>query len=136
MKDLPIRLGPLALLLTVISICMTVFGILTYATARADMNLAETYAETVRTRYRLETEAQEYLVRLSDPGEEALPDADGVLREVFRDESGLTLRTGVRLASDGDPVVVEWRFEHEWEEDTSVDVWDGTLPLWDGGNHD
>ena len=46
MKDLPIRLGPLALLLTVISICMTVFGILTYATARADMNLAETYAET------------------------------------------------------------------------------------------
>ena len=59
-----------------------------------------------------------------------------MLREVFRDESGLTLRTGVRLASDGDPVVVEWRFEHEWEEDTSVDVWDGTLPLWDGGNHD
>ena len=128
MKDLPIRLGPLALLLTVISICMTVLGILTYATARADWKLAETYAETVRTRYRLETEAQEYLVRLSVPGEEALPDADGVIREIFRDESGLTLRTGVRLAADGDPIVVEWRFEHEWEEDTSITVWDGTFP--------
>ena len=128
MKDLPIRLGPLALLLTVISICMTVLGILTYSTARADWNLAATYAETVRTRYRLETEAQEYIVRLSAPGEETLPDEDGVIREVFRDESGLTLRTGVRLAADGGPVVVEWRFEHEWEEDTSITVWDGTFP--------
>ncbi|MBQ3955897.1 MAG: hypothetical protein II680_08405 [Clostridia bacterium] len=128
MKDLPIKLGPLALLLTVISICMTVLGILTYTTSRADMKLAETYAETVRTRYRLETEAQEYLVRLSAPGEEALPDADGVIRETFRDESGLMLHTGVRLAADGDPVVVEWRFEHEWEEDTSITVWDGTFP--------
>lgn len=128
MKDLPIRLGPLALLLTVISICMTVLGILTYTTARADMNLAETYADTVRTRYRLETEAREYLVRLSDPGVNALPDADGVIREVFSDESGLTLRIGVRLAADGDPVVVEWRFEREWEEDTSLTVWDGQFP--------
>ena len=128
MKDLPIKLGPLALLLTVISICMTVLGILTYTTARADMKLAEAYAETVLTRYRLETEAQEYLVRLSVPGAEIVPDADGVVREVFRDESGLTLRTGVRFAADGDPVVVEWRFEHEWEEDTSITVRDGTFP--------
>ena len=46
MKELPIRLTPLALILTVISICMTVLAILTCATARADIHLAETYAET------------------------------------------------------------------------------------------
>ena len=57
----PIRLLPLALLLTVISICLTVLAILTFSTAGADLRLAEKYAETVRTRYELEIEGQEFL---------------------------------------------------------------------------
>ena len=129
MKDLPIRLGPLALLLTVISICMTVLGILTYTTARADMNLAETYAETVRTRYWLEREGQAWIGDMlsSDEGEEMFPDDDGVYREEFSAEDGTRLHADV-LFENGRPVIVEWRFEHDWEEDTSITVWDGTFP--------
>ena len=44
MKQVPIKLGPLALLLTVISICLTTLAILTFATARADWRLAEKHA--------------------------------------------------------------------------------------------
>ena len=61
MKDVPVKLGPLALLLTVISICMTVLAILAFTTARADLSLARTYAETVRERYSLEILGQQYL---------------------------------------------------------------------------
>ena len=44
----PIKLGPLALLLTVITICLTTLAILTLTTARADLRLAEKYAERFR----------------------------------------------------------------------------------------
>ena len=53
---MPVKLGPLALLLTVISICLTTMAILTFATARADRRLAEKYAATVRLRYELDQE--------------------------------------------------------------------------------
>ena len=54
MNRIPIRLGPLALLLTVIAICVSSLGVLSVADAAADLRLAERYAETVRIRYELE----------------------------------------------------------------------------------
>ena len=130
MKELPVRLTPLALLLTVISICMTVLGILTYTTARADMNLAKTYAETVRTRYELEARGQNWIgdMAAADELTGLTPDEDGVIREEFRSDDGLVLHAGA-VIEDGRPRIVEWRFEHEWEEDTSIGrLWDGTIP--------
>ena len=64
MKHVPIKLGPLALLLAVISICLTTLALLNVSTAKADECLAEKFAETVQTRYALETEGQELLERL------------------------------------------------------------------------
>ena len=131
MKELPIRLTPLSLLLTVISICMTVLGILTYTTARADMNLAETYAETVRARYRLDTVGQWWIGDMIVDVETLygqVPDEDGVVRREFRGDGGLVLHAGV-VIEEGRPRIVEWRFEHEWEEDTSIGkLWDGKIP--------
>ena len=43
MKQIPIRLGPVALVLTVISICLTVMAILTFSTAGADANMADAF---------------------------------------------------------------------------------------------
>ena len=66
MNRAPIKLGPLALLLTVISICLTTLAILTFTTARADLSLAEKYAQTVETRYALERQGQEFLREVSE----------------------------------------------------------------------
>jgi hypothetical protein len=56
------------------------------------------------------------------------PDEDGVIREEFRSENGLILHAGIAI-EDGAVRIVEWRFEHEWEEDTSIGkLWDGTIP--------
>ena len=74
MKQIPMRLGPLALLLMVISICMTVLGILTFTTARADLSMAEKYAQTVETRYLLESRGQSFL-------QEAYEDPEALLEE-------------------------------------------------------
>ena len=49
------------MLLTVISVCMTTLGILAFATARADWNMAQKYADTIQTRYALEAEGQRFL---------------------------------------------------------------------------
>ena len=132
MNEHPVRLTPLVLLLAVISICMTVLGILTYTTARADMNLAETYAQTIRSRYELEKAGETKLHDLfSSPAAVSSLDADedGVHREELDNGAGLVLRIGIRPAEDGTPVVVEWRFEHGWTEDTSIEsLWDGKVP--------
>lgn len=126
MKQVPIKLGPLALLLTVISICLTVLSILNFTTARADLSLAEKYAETVSTRYALEVEGQELLRELQN--------SDPALLDMTRDAAGrwhadlerdgAHLRIAVKKAGDGWQVV-EWRQEKEWQEDTSLNVWGG-----------
>lgn len=73
MNQVPIRLGPLALLLTIISICMTTLSILTYTTSGADLRLAEKYAETVRVRYELEAEGQAFLQEVESAVSVGLP---------------------------------------------------------------
>ncbi len=70
MKRVPIRLGPLALLLTVVTICMTVLGILTFATARADLAMAEKLAASTRERYELEAEGQAFLRQAAEGAKE------------------------------------------------------------------
>lgn len=126
MKQVPIKLGPLALLLTVISICLTVLSILNFTTAQADLRLAEKYAETVSTRYALEVEGQELLRELQN--------SDPALMDMTRDAAGrwhadlerdgAHLRIAVKKAGDGWQVV-EWGQEKEWQEDTSLNVWGG-----------
>lgn len=124
MNQNPVKLGPLALLLTVISICLTTLAILNFTTARADTRLAEKYAETVRTRYALEIQGQEYLRDLGEKGPEGTPDENGVIwHEIEQD--GSRLRIGLR--PDGEEyTVTAWKQEREWTADLSMgNLWLG-----------
>ena len=128
MKQTPIRLGPLALLLTVISICLTILAILTFTTARADLHLARQYAETVQSRYALERQGQEELSRLRR-GETPAPaaDEDGVLRTELERE-GFRLHIGLAPDGAGGYTVVEWRQTKDWETDDTIDnLWSGSF---------
>lgn len=110
MEQTPIRLGPLALLLTVISICLTVLAILTFSTARADLALAERYAQTVQTRYDLESQGQIFLAS-AKPGQEQTFTEDGMRLTVALDERGNVSR---------------WTLEKEWDQsDTIGGLWPG-----------
>lgn len=131
MNKPPIRLGPLALLLTVISICMTVFAILTFSTARADLALAKRYAYTTSVRYNLEKSGQEYLQEvdeiLKDGGTlydlfEAEMDSKGI--SVYQiEESGYTLTIGLKQKGSTYSIEV-WKIEKEWNQDEKIeDLW-------------
>ena len=133
MKNPPIRLGPLALLLAVISICLTILAILTFTTARADRSLAEKYADTVAARYRLEAEGQRFLQEL----DRALKEGDaGFLASLEREEDGVLskklslndtdLDIALRLTGSEDYEIVRWRITKEWTEDLSIgNLWPG-----------
>ncbi len=128
MSKTPVRLGPLALLLTVISICLAILAILTFTTVRADCRLAEKYAATVQARYALEKEGQEHLAALSSGREPAPePDEDGLLR-IELEKEGYLLH--IALLPDGEDgyEIVSWRQEKPWEQEEIIDnLWDGVI---------
>lgn len=132
MKQIPIKLGPLTLLLTMISICLTVLAILSFTTARADLRLAEKYADTVRSRYALEKQGQAFRQELSetDPADYGLSgwerDKDGVYHTVLtRDD--LSLSIGFCPNEKGKTDILQWQHTKDWAEDESIGQ------LWDGG---
>lgn len=110
MNQVPIRLGPLALLLTIISICLTTLSILTYTTSGADLRLAEKYADTVRVRYELEAQGQAFLQEAEDAAslglpldlvDGAFPVPGGGVRKTFEKDG--TVLTVQLAAADKDP---------------------------------
>ncbi len=134
MNQVPVKLGPLALILAVISICLTTLAILTFTTAGADMRLAERYAGTVKERYALEKEGQEFLAEIretvSDPMDLYLIDdldftENGDAVKVLR-QGDATLTITLRENDEGGIDVVSWKQEKLWEED------DDTLGVWLG----
>lgn len=138
MKHIPIKLGPLALLLTVISICLTVLGLLSFTTARADVSLAQKYGDTVRLRYELEAEGQAFLGEahqaLAAGGDAAAilegltgteTGEDGVIRKILT-KDGFTLTVGIVPDEEEGIRVVDWSIQKEWEPDTDIgNLWSG-----------
>ena len=131
MRNAPIRLGPLALLMTVISICLTILSILTLTTAGADMRLAEKYADSVSVKYELEAEGQTFLKDVDeviDSGKDPAAlkgvkvKGDTYTKEIKKDGYTLTVSFTSR---DGSCEVTDWKLTKEWEENTDINVWSG-----------
>jgi len=130
MRQTPVKLGPLALLLTVITICLAILSVLVLTTARADLRLAEKYARTVERRYALERDGQAALGRLDaalSAGEtptEFEPDGNGAWR-LLLEEDGARLSIAVK-ADGGAWRVTEWRHDREWDANLEIEgLWPG-----------
>lgn len=128
MKQIHVRLGPLALLLTVIVICMTVLGLLAMTTARGDLSMARRYAELVEARYSLEAEGQSFLWETArDPETMDLleKDENGVCWKILS-KDGVSLKIGLTEQRKGFRVV-SWQFMREdWEPNENLDgLWTG-----------
>ena len=98
---IPVRMGPLALLLSVISICMAVLSMLSLANSSADMRLAKRYANTVEIRYQLEEEGQRYLSQLDE-------DVQQIEKEFEKD--GYRLRISLSRNEEGYEIR-NWKIE-------------------------
>ncbi len=134
MENTGIRMGPLILILSVISICAATLTVLAVATADADLRIAGRYADMVKIRYALETEGQVFLCEAGKAASSgmalsSLPDtatdADGViLKEIWKD--GYRLMAGIRPGENGKPDIVCWKIGKPWEADTGIgNLWNG-----------
>ncbi len=132
MNRRPIRLGLLALLLLVITVCMTTLGVLTVATAQADLRLAERYGEMNRQQYQRELAGQDFLRQADETTRDGLPLSllEGVTETREGYEKTITVGNAslkIVLRTDGgDLKVVAWETDPQWNPETK------THKLWGG----
>ena len=148
-----IRLGPIAVFLAVIAAVVATLAILTFATSRADVALAERFAAVTAIRYELDEEGNRFLQAVEEasgktaegPGEEVpeqilegeLPPAGGVLTgettalagggwKYYTEKDGYALTVEVVPAEDDSWQITKWKINKLWEgDDPFEDLWLG-----------
>lgn len=130
-----LRLGPIALFLTVIAAVVATLAMLTFATSRADAALAERFAAVTSIRGELEKEGSRFL----QEAEKTLQEGAGELPEgavltdsgnwkYYLEKDGYALTVEV-AAEDGTaaPYTIEnWKITKLWEgDDPFEDLWPG-----------
>ena len=128
MRQGTVRLGPLALLLTVVVICVTVLGLLALTTAQGDLAIAQRYAESVEARYALEAQGQAFLQQAAEDPRLLLAldrDEDGLRWKTFT-QDGMSLHIALELEADSFRVA-SWRFTRDdWEPEEELGgLWAG-----------
>ena len=136
MKQVPIKLGPVALLLTVITICLTVMAILTFSTANADRSMADMFASSTQIRYALEQEGQKFLQEADEalaegksltdlPGTKTYEGGpDGSVEKVI-EKDGYHLTVRLEPEEMNTCRVAAWSLDKEWKENQQINVWQG-----------
>lgn len=121
MKQTPIKLGPLALLLTVVCICLVTLSILNFTTSRADDSMSRRYADTVTVRQQLTAEGERFLY---EADQQLAQGGTLTTTEQTFEQDGYTLT--VRLTQTGDTYeIAQWKLEKQWEEKNEMDLWPG-----------
>lgn len=130
-----VRLGPIAIFLTVVAMILVTMALLTVSTARADTALAQRFADVTKTRYALEAEGQKFLQKYDeqivagaeDPARavDAEKTEKGIEKTITAD--GYTLQIRVSAPDgEGNWEVTQWKINKEWnEEDPFGNVWKG-----------
>ena len=126
MKKTPIRLGPLMILLLVISIALTTLAVLTVTTSRADRALAERFAASVSVRYGLERDGSAFAASAADgstaAAEGTVTNEDGNIRYTLS-RDGYTL---VMILDGQTHEVLSQEITKDWEYSDEIgDLWNG-----------
>ena len=134
-----IRLGPIAIFLTVIAAVLATLAMLTIATSRADAAMAERFAKVTSLRYELETDGNRFLQQLDSTlksgGPVELPDGaeqldnGNVHYNIEKEGYALDVEVAVNpagAAGTGAYEVVGWKITKIWEgADPFEDLWPG-----------
>ena len=129
-REAPPAVGGSSLLVIFAVLCLTVFALLSLSTVQADRRLAEASAEAVQKYYEADVKAE---VLLASIRQGQVP-ADAVEKngEVYCYRQKVSevqaLEVEVKV-SDEEYEIMRWQLVSttEWEEDDSMDVWNGSL---------
>lgn len=125
-----IRLGPIAVFLTIIAAVLASLAMLTVATSRADASLSERFAAVTQVRYELEAEGNRFLMEADEyiKGTGAFPEGAweaGDMIGYTKEKSGYTLDVEI-IPENGTYTVKTWKISRMWEEDDPFeDLWLG-----------
>lgn len=121
----PVGVGVLTVLTVLLVLTLAVFSALTFSTARADLALSRTNADTVSAYYAADAEAARMAEEFARSGEGELV-AELPVNGVQR------LSIHLVREADGSVSVLEWKTipagQAEEDQGSSLPVFDGTLP--------
>lgn len=123
----PPAVGGSALLVIFAVLCLTVFAILSLATAQANARLSQKSADTVSAYYAADTQAEEILARLRAGTVPEGVNVEGTrYTYIIPISDTQTLEVEVELRGT-EYAVKRWQavYTGEWTPDTDLNVWDG-----------
>lgn len=129
-----IRLGPIAIFLTIVTIVLATLAVLTTATTNADKVMAERHAKVTKARYELEAKGEGFLASFDNQAAKGRIDAkklgakktkDGYKKTISGE--GYTLEIVLKEPDKkGGYEIAEWKLKKKWnEEDPYNKVWKG-----------
>jgi hypothetical protein len=126
------RLGPIAIFFTIVAAVLATLAILTISTSRADVVLAQRFAQTTSVRYTLEADGNRFLAVLAEsPGDVAAMNGVEVLEngnyQYTAEKDAYHLTIEVSQNQDlGTYEVVSWKMSKDWDEsDAMGELWGG-----------
>lgn len=123
----PVGVGVLTILTVLLVLALAVFSALTFSSARADLALSKTNAETIAAYYAADAEARRQKA-------EFVAGTSGALEATIPMTDAQSLYIHLQREPDGTCTVLAWKtVSNLQEEDTELmgdplPVWDGTLP--------
>lgn len=136
MRKKRFQVGSVAVLFSVVVLCVAVFAVLTVLTASSDMRLSRQYGEHIRSQYACENLGQRWLGEIDGwiAGKNALPDGtevngNMVQTEIINGTSVLNIRLTLRGAGYE---IDRWSCTTKFQPDESMKVWQGTGEQNDG----
>ncbi len=126
------RLGPIAIFFTIVAAVLATLAILTVSTSRADVVLAERFAQTTSIRYALEADGNRFLAALEEASENAAS-LEGVTVLENGNYQYTTQRDAYHLTVEVTPgpdqgtyEIVSWKIGKDWDEkDAMGELWGG-----------
>lgn len=134
MRHNRVQFGSVTILFTVILVCVSVLAVLCVATARADLAVAENYADNITGRYACESAGQTWLSQVDEAlrtygpqaAEAQLPSdtevKDGVISTTVLGD-GMELSIRIRPLAGGGYQILTWEMQAQWNENTELKLW-------------
>ena len=136
MRKKRFQVGSVAVLFSVVVLCVAVFAVLTVLTASSDARISRQYGEHVQNQYACENLGQQWLSEIDGwiAGKNALPDGTEVNGNTVRTEimEGTSV-LNIRLTLSGTGYEIDrWSCTTKFQPDESMKVWQGTGEQDDG----
>lgn len=127
MENKRFRVGSIAVLFTVVVLCVAIFGCLTVATANSDIRTARRYAQHVSQRTQMENLGQAWLSRADawlrfggELPENAVLEGDELKAQLTQD----TMKLDICLKIQGTTYeITRWSCTGIWQPDDSWNLW-------------